>query len=169
MRQVKDNDDSKLKKELARLQHRYSLEYEMIRATAAFEHAALRPMFILNGGALGIYLALYGTLAGKTPPAIDFSVGKFAVGFWIAGLLLAWLTAYSGARSQFAFRKIRGREVAQAELALGLRDGSAAELAKAREEYGKEANRFRWGAILLGVTSIALFISGFLTALASIV
>ena len=51
----------------------YGLEYEMIRATAGFEHAALKPLFLLNGGALIVY---FGLIASKrdTSLTIDFSI-----------------------------------------------------------------------------------------------
>ena len=39
------DDNSKLTMRLESLKHRYGLEYEMIRAIAAFEHAAIRPHF----------------------------------------------------------------------------------------------------------------------------
>ncbi len=139
----------------------------MIRATVAFEHAALRPLFILNGGALVVYLGVYGALA-KSPAAIDLSVGKFAVVCWLTGLLLATLVAYLGARSQFAFRKLRGREVDRAEIDLGLSSKSATEAAEAIGRYGQEANCYRSAAILAGALSVASFMAGFWPAFASI-
>jgi hypothetical protein len=82
------SDDADLPKKLERLKHTYGLEYEMIRATAAFEHATLRPLFILNGGALVAYLALLG--AGR----IDFPIGRLAVLAWAIGLIAAAVAAF---------------------------------------------------------------------------
>ena len=165
------DDDLELKKRLERLKHLYALEYEMIRATTAFEHAALRPLFILNGGALVVYLGLFGALRKNEamPDAIiDFSVGKFAVGIWIAALLLATIAAILGALSQFAFRKLRGQEIVQAEIELGLYTGLASEAAQASGKYGAQAVCYRQTAVVVGVFSLALFMAGFWPAFQSI-
>ena len=108
--------DDELEKQLARLNRSYSLEYEMIRATAAFERAALRPLFLLNGGALIAYLALF---TGLGQSGIDISFGKFAFGGWALGLVCATFCAFFGVRSQFKFRRLRGRQADHAETIMG--------------------------------------------------
>src|SRR5947209_8094438 len=125
-------DDNSVAKKLERLKHLYRLEYEMIRATAAFEHATIQPLFYLNGGALVVYLGLFGALHRNdgASGAINWSVGKFAVWLWIAGLCVATLTVFLGALSQLAFRKLRGQEILETEIELGLRSGSMTEAAK---------------------------------------
>jgi hypothetical protein len=158
-------EDSKVKKELARLSHFYSLEYEMIRATVAFEHAILRPLFLLNGGALVAYLTLFGALR---PPTIDMAGGKYAIFFWVGGLLLATFSACFGALSQSAFRSHRGRQVAKAEIELGLRDGSVSETDQAMGTHEADAVCRRKVAVVLGVVSILLFIAGFWPAFWSV-
>ena len=163
------DDNSDLSKKLERLKHLYGLEYEMIRATAAFEHAAIRPLFILNGGALVVYLGLVGTLRrNDAQAAIDFSVGQFAVYLWVAGLVLATLAVFLSALSQFKFRKVRGQEIVQAEIALGLHTGSASEAAQAIGSYGGQAVCYRQAAVVMGVASILLFMAGFWPAFQSI-
>ena len=142
----------------------------MIRATAAFEHAAMRPLFYLNGGALVVYLGLFGALQRNdgAQAAMDFSVGKFAVCLWLLGLLFATFTAFLGVRSQFAFRKLRGQEIVQAEIELGLHTGSPSEAAQDIGGYGGRAVCSRRAAVVMGVVSIVLFMAGFWPAFHSI-
>jgi len=40
-------------------------ELELNRATAAFEHAVLSPLYLLNGGALVAFLTLLGAASGE--------------------------------------------------------------------------------------------------------
>jgi len=164
------DDNSDLTMKLESLKHHYGLEYEMIRATAAFEHAAIRPLFILNGGALVVYLGLFGALRrnDSAQSNVDFSVGKFAVILWLVGLVLATLTVFIGAQSQFAFRKLRGQEILQAEIELGLQAGSASEAAQAGGKYGCQGACYRKCAVVAGVLSIILFMAAFWPAFLSI-
>ena len=146
----------------------YGLEYEMIRATAGFEHAALKPLFLLNGGALIVY---FGLIASKrdTSLTIDFSIGRIAVGIWALGLVLATSSAILGAFSQFAFRRVRGEEVARDELDLGLRpEARLQDIHETIGEYSAKAVFRRKIAIASGVTSLALFVLGFWPAFSSI-
>lgn len=154
--------DLELKRE--RLKHLYALEYEMVRATAAFEHAALRPLFMLNGGALITYLALYGPLRH----GIHFWIGKYALFLWLAGLIGAILTALLGAGSQSALRKHRGREIDRAEIELGLQSGSESEAAKRSAAYARQGQYFRAAAMATGLASLLLFIAALWPAYQSI-
>jgi len=164
-----DNDPESLAK-LEQLKRAYALEYEMVRATATFEHALLRPLFILNGGALVAYLALFGALNRSTDTlaSLDFSWGQFAVYLWLAGLLVATLAAYLGAQSQFEFRKQRGREADHAEIERGIRSGSALDMATEGAKRGAQAVCARRAAIAAGLLSILLFMAGFWPAFQSI-
>jgi len=156
---------------LERLKHLYGLEYEMIRATATFEHAAIRPLFILNGGALVVYLGLFGAINRNdgTSGAIDWSVGRFAVWLWIAGLVFAASTVFLGALSQFVFRKLRSQEIVQAEIEIGLHPGSRTEAAEASVKYGCEGSSYRKAAVAIGIVSLLSFVAGFWPAFQSIV
>ena len=58
-------DEEKAQRRLERLKFRIAHSIELIRATAAFEHAALRLPVILNSGALVAFLALIGALQGR--------------------------------------------------------------------------------------------------------
>lgn len=156
---------------LEHLKHLYGLEYEMIRATAAFEHAAIRPLFILNGGALVVYLGLFGALNRNdgAAAAIDWSVGRFAAWLWITGLVFAALAVFSGALSQFSFRKLRSQEIVQAEIELGLHSGATVDAAQASGKYGCQGSSYRKASIAMGIVSIIFFIFGFWPAFQSIV
>jgi hypothetical protein len=154
---------AELKKE--RLKHLYHLEYEAIRATAAFEHAALRPLFLLNGGALIAYLILYGPLRH----GMHFWIGKYALVLWMGGLIAATLTAFLEARSQLASRKHRGQEIADAEIELGLRSpASVSEKTRHNAVYAGRAQRYRVTAVAAGIFSLALFVAGFYPAYLSV-
>lgn len=161
-------NDAELKKRLEELKHLYGLEYEMIRATAAFEHAALRPLFLLNGGSLVVYMGLFGALGKAQQAGLDLSIGKYAVFLWIAGLLCAAVTAFFGARSQFAFRSHRGQQVLEMEIGLGIKAGSASEAATKSGTYAEKGKCSRQVAIVTGIVSILLFTIGFWPAFISI-
>ena len=72
MCETKCQEDAKLVRYKAIRAH----ELELNRATGAFEHAALRPVVILNGGALVAFLSLLGAVwEPDNKPAIhDVSV-----------------------------------------------------------------------------------------------
>ena len=165
-----DEDEAKLRKDLERLKHHYSLEYEMIRAINAFEHAALRPLFLLNGGALVVYLGLFGALrrADRSEQVIDWATGRLAVSVWAVGLVCATLATFFAAWSQFAFRKQRGREVDREEIRLAISNKKESEIADKIKSADKVANRARVVALVLGFASIALFLRGLWLAFDSI-
>jgi len=103
-------EDEKAQRRLERLKFRLAHALELIRATTAFEHAVLRPPLILNGGALVVSLTLFGALQ-KQSSTINGRSFKFALMFWIAGVLLASVATAFGYYSQAAFRKFRDREL----------------------------------------------------------
>jgi len=162
-------EDTQEKLQLARLGHAYGLEYEMIRATAAFEHAALRTLLLLNGGGLGIYITLYAALSRDAAcRSIDQHLAQLAVGGWVVGLVTAALCAFFAARSQFAFRKVRGRQVERAEAAVGLPIEQG--LSDINEEIGRQSQRaecWRWAAIIAGIISFILFVAAVVPAFLS--
>lgn len=72
---------------------------ELTRATAAFEHAAIKPLYFLNGGALVAVLAF----TGKCP---GMALGiRYAMFCWLIGLIFATLTTFAGYFSQLSFYK----------------------------------------------------------------
>lgn len=141
----------------------------MIKATAAFEQAALRPPFLLNGGALAVYFAFYGALIRPgTGTGLDQAWAKSAWILWIIGVVAAAVATFAGYRSQFSFRKDRGQQVRAFEAQdRGLLEERARHEAKS-ECYGKAANRWRIAAHLFVIASIILFIAGVFCAFASL-
>jgi hypothetical protein len=163
--------DDELEKRLARLRHRYGLEYEMVRAMAAFEHANLRPLFFLNGGALIAFFTLYGALSrtGPKPPAFDHPFMMGALVGWILGLLLAMLAANFGAHSQFAFRKLRSTETELEEFKIGLPvDRSETALNRAIGGFQSTGRNSRRISVALGFASLGAFVIAISCAFASL-
>lgn len=73
---------------------------ELMKATMAFEHAALKPLPILNGGAILATL----TFAGHAKKGlIDFDLLKAAFVSWEIGLLAAVLAIFFGYLCQSRF------------------------------------------------------------------
>ncbi len=52
---------------------KFSLSHtrDLQKSTAAFEHAALKPLFLLNGGALVVMMAFLGSEAAPRPGRAD--------------------------------------------------------------------------------------------------
>ena len=116
-------------------------EEELTRATVQFEHAAMRPVFLLNGGALIAAL----TFLGHAHPSASWQI-LAALGAWVFGLSAAGLAAWFGYRSQLCFRKAWSRKI----------EGDKA----AQINFGRKAKRCRslWGAFI--ICSLALFAAG---------
>lgn len=71
-------------------------ELELNRATAAFEHAVIAPLTVVNGGAAAAWLAFLG--GEEVAPG-----GQWAALFWGAGLLAAIAASFLGWRRQRAY------------------------------------------------------------------
>jgi hypothetical protein len=115
-------------------------ELELNRATAAFEHAVLAPLFLLNGGALVAFITLLGASTGEGSELSIFrgwAVGSAALR--AAGLCTGALATYWGYRSQrlFARRERLSRQDAERSL---LPEGSAMRevVAGSDSEFDKE-------------------------------
>ena len=89
------------------LRSRFNHSLELAKATIAFEHAALRPLYLLNGGAIVAVLAFFGAIAKEQPSVfremVLYSLPGF--GFWAAGLCAAMKATSAGYRSQLSFYK----------------------------------------------------------------
>ena len=87
---------------------------KLLDATVAFEHAALRPPYILNGGAAVYVLAFAAQLELKIVGDLVWPLA-----LWVAGLVLASGATGAGYVSQFQFLKEERRkaegETAKAE------------------------------------------------------
>ena len=150
---------------MARLEHRYNMEYQMIQATAAFEHAALKPLFLLNGGAAAGFTALYGALEQPDPANAHLFVA--AVMIWIVGLLFAVAASSLAAMSQFNFRKYRGIQRSAEERTMGI---------KVERDDWNQADRwsanglaYRTKAVAAGFLSLGLFALGLMPAMDAVI
>lgn len=88
--------------------HKSAARLEMFKATVAFEHAAIRPLFLLNGGAALATLTFLGSIwqPGGTEAVIQRA--GTPLGGFSAGLILAALTAFLGYLSQQRFYQSGG-------------------------------------------------------------
>ena len=138
---------------------------EVFRATIAIEHAVLKPIFLLNGGAVLVYLTFLGAIIGagmKWPN--DWLIPILAVVAWCGGLVCAALTSGFTWHSQFNFYKHRGREVA-AEQVWDYMEGEGAQKAadaqnKLSKDYVDEGNKSRNWAKVFWASSLLLFFVG---------
>lgn len=76
-------------------------ELELNKATAAFEHAILQPLFLLNGAAATAFMTLLGVWKGPFEKVLFFAA--CAIGAWCLGLLGAAAAAAFAYRSQREF------------------------------------------------------------------
>lgn len=108
-----DNDHTAKTKEtfeLERYKANAAYQVELLKATVAFEHAALKPLPLLNGGAIIAMLTFAGNTASATSPAINGPALKWAAVAWSAGLIASVLAIFSGYWSQHFFLKAAARE-----------------------------------------------------------
>ena len=157
----------------ARLERRrfhYNQSLEVLRATTAFEHAALRPAYMLNGGALIVFLALFGSVVTSNDPSqiLDEPLAICAIGVWVLGLVGAASSTVLGYYSQLSFRhegnaRMHGRRFWEEEKFVRVRS-------QIREAYkqgkcGVLQRRYAEYAILI---SGLFFLAGFTLAVLSI-
>lgn len=88
-------------------------ELELNRATAAFEHAVVAPLFLLNGGAAVAFLTLLGAAsAANSTLTVDANWSKWAIAMWAGGLFTATWAVGFGYYAQRDFTRsvnLRGR------------------------------------------------------------
>ena len=162
-----DEEQEAGQRQLERLRFSHAQSVELLRATTAFEHAALRPPMLLNGGALVVFLALFGSVktGASTIQGFDDTWTVVAIGIWILGLLVASAGTALGYYSQLAFYKERGRRIdAERE-----RDQENLEEAGKKEAeakcQGDKGQRHRRRAELCWFLSVASFILGVFAAI----
>ena len=110
---------------------------ELFEATVRFEHAALRPLYLLNGGAAVAAIAF----VGKTPAFAAGVAGPMKL--WIVGLMFATGATIAGYFSQLLFFKRGGR----------LDEGRTAEA----QDLGKKGVWIRRLAYVFGLGSLPCF------------
>ena len=154
---VMDADEEAAHRRLERIKFLFSHTNQLQQSTATFEHAALRPLFYLNGGAVVVIFAFLGS---GVEPRMDLGFALWALGCWALGLLCAAGAASLGYLSQLAFYKASSQHL-NAELAKY--DDTPETLAKnraAHDKFNNEAQNDRnWGHGL-GATSLLLFLFG---------
>jgi hypothetical protein len=96
-------------KEIERYKAMHTYCLELVRATNEFEHAALKPPMILNGGALVVIIAFLGAIWQQGSSFADKHLLIGALACWGIGLFLAGTAAAFGYQSQFSFLKARHR------------------------------------------------------------
>jgi len=162
-------EDEAAERRLERFKRRQAHLLEMVKATVAAEHAALRPPFLLNGGALVVYLALYGGVRQEHGASLlDPTWAKVSMSVWIVGLLAATLATAFGYYSQFAFRRHRDQE-SDAEEQREL--NNLEEAGRLRCESDRNADRGNSRRRVAEITilfSLAAFITGVVTAMVSL-
>lgn len=82
----------------------------LLDAVVKWEHAAIRALFILNGGALVAALAFAGNSASKGSAHLTAAL-VLPMRLWIIGVTLAALVAITAYFSQQAFYKREGRRL----------------------------------------------------------
>jgi hypothetical protein len=162
-------------------------ELMLNQATSAFEHAAIAPLLVLNGGGAVAFLTLLGAVSN---PSSRFSASTgWAVAAaiaWAVGLVLAALAASFGLGSQRAFSRrqrierqaverllLRGSSIAPvvADPSRDAQDATSDETPRWKSEMAKErrdALRYRRLYEFSRWTSIAGFICGVGCAAASV-
>lgn len=138
-------------------------ELSMIEATAAFERMAARTLFLLNSGALVVYLALFGSLQGhKIGTRLDYGLALGAMCTWGIGVVIATLGVVLAAGSQFYFRKMRGEQRRTAVRNEKENNGeNVSENTECAKKYKRKAQCRRTISIWLYGLSIFLFLFGF--------
>ena len=147
-------------KEIERYKAMQAYQLELVRATNVFEHAALKPPFILNGGALVVMMALLGAIWKDNGQLAEKGLLVYALACWGVGLFFAAIAAASGYQSQFAFLKARHREL-DAEHANDARDRIEVRrnLSEQKAEGTRGVNWRTWAKVCVGF-SLLLFLAG---------
>ncbi|ADJ29876.1 hypothetical protein [Nitrosococcus watsonii] len=149
-------------KELERFKAKLASESELLKATAAFEHAALRPLYLLNGGALIAFMALYGAIVRTTDTCvqIDHPWAKGAMVIWTIGLAFAVFVTVSAYCSQFAFLKHIRRKLEADKASDDDNPHTAGEKEGEATCWGDKGKKHRRWAMGFWLASITLFIIG---------
>jgi hypothetical protein len=146
--------------ELERYKSEATYQIELLKATVAFEHAALKPLPLLNGGAIIAMLTFAGNTASVTKPLIDGSALRMAVIAWSCGLVSAVLSLFAGYWSQHFFLKSHRREI-EADKKKRNGDDEGAGVERGRHEcLARKGAWSRRAAYLTAAISLTAFVVG---------
>lgn len=110
-------------------------ELELNKATAAFEHAVISPLVLLNGGAIVAFLTLLGAVTKKDSTlAIDIGFALVGVALWALSLTAAMLAVGAGYGSQRTFSRSVSARRRLMERALDVGDDFHSRLAPLAEK-----------------------------------
>ncbi len=152
--------DGKKEVEIEHLRHALESRRQLRQATINFEHAALKPLYLLNGGGLIAFLTFLGTGAATN---LEGGWTTAAMVIWLIGLVLAGFATAFGYQSQFEFYKAHG---AYQQVQIGLKEYprdnniSDEEMLKQAKEWGDYADCRRDRAHRFGLCSLAAFVIG---------
>ena len=160
-----EGDETKLE----HIKHALESRRQLRQATINFEHAALRVLFLLNGGGLIAFLTFLGTGAGKGLENKWTTTASLIV--WLIGLVLAGFATGFGYKSQFKFYKAHGDyqrvQVGLMEYPLDedLSDEVLIQRAKESSDYAQchrdRAHRFGFSSLVAFTLGAAFSIFGY--------
>ena len=143
-------------------------ELELNRATAAFEHAALKSGIILNGGAATAFTTLIGAINEGTTGNIDQLFGFLAVGSWTVGLVCAAVAVGLGWHSQRAYTRYMKRQRSALEYQFSGEEHNANFKINESHDDAKVGRRSQENAIRLALAAYTTFVIGVILALIAI-
>ena len=146
---------------LARYKAAIDREIELMKFESTFEHASLKPIFLLNGGALVAYSTfLVANLKQET--VVSFYVLAAAIA-WAFGLVLATVATLFLYHSQWFFRRAAARKVEAIEAEQDSDHGSSVKLCEATS-FSDKGQKSRTRAKWVIAVSILFFLVGVLLA-----
>lgn len=160
--------------DLAVYQAQRAHELELNKATAAFEHAIVSALFLLNGGAVVAFLTLLGAAsANGSSLSVDLGFTVAAIVTWSVALVAAAAGVYLGYRSQQEFtRSVSYRrqlmEHALLQEASRLRPVLRKEPTELPQDIHCRAKKFQRYWLTLCSVALSLFVVGVALAAASI-
>ena len=149
-------------------------EVALNNATAAYEHASLRMLLILNGGSATAFVALFGA-KNQNESILDPKFVLLAILTWLLGVLIAGFATFEAYRGQSRFTSAYRRRRQAAERRMIADDEKAKQIglpAKGddvlsdqqidleSDQLKAQGRRYADGAKVLGGYSLVFFVLG---------
>ena len=138
---------------------------DLQQATSAFEHAALKPLFLINGGALVVLIAFLGSDASEK---LDTSLALWAIVSWALGLILASASTALAYLSQLAFFNSSSQHILSSNEWDKGNETLAAEHNSNSDRFDREGNTHRDYAHWFAGISMVMFLVGVFFAVVAI-